>query len=115
MKFLFQCPCCACFCFMKPKTGKPKAKETPKEQQCGGSTNRVDHRFRGKPLNFGGQAVEVVLMLKDRCVIAVAVVVWNDGGVEHRRLSVHRHYQDGQPLEESHDVTTPRLLELHNG
>nr|GMC46391.1 UPF0329 protein ECU05_1680/ECU11_0050-like [Ipomoea batatas]GMC50814.1 UPF0329 protein ECU05_1680/ECU11_0050-like [Ipomoea batatas] len=24
MKFLFQCPCCSCFCFMKPQAGKPK-------------------------------------------------------------------------------------------
>ncbi|XP_014498505.1 uncharacterized protein LOC106759707 [Vigna radiata var. radiata] len=30
MKFLFQCPCCSCFCFMKPKQGKPKIKEQPK-------------------------------------------------------------------------------------
>ncbi|KAI5571521.1 hypothetical protein POPTR_011G117001v4 [Populus trichocarpa] len=31
MKFLFQCPCCSCFCFMKPKQGRPKVKETTKE------------------------------------------------------------------------------------
>ncbi|KAJ6979895.1 hypothetical protein NC653_027895 [Populus alba x Populus x berolinensis] len=31
MKFLFQCPCCSCFCFMKPKQGRPKAKQTTKE------------------------------------------------------------------------------------
>ncbi|KAL5730418.1 hypothetical protein ACHQM5_003240 [Ranunculus cassubicifolius] len=34
MKFLFQCPCCACFCFMKPKGGKAKegkVAEKPKE------------------------------------------------------------------------------------
>ncbi|WOG89837.1 hypothetical protein DCAR_0209076 [Daucus carota subsp. sativus] len=24
MKFLCQIPCCSCFCFMKPKKGKPK-------------------------------------------------------------------------------------------
>jgi hypothetical protein len=27
MKFLFQCPCCSCFCFMKPKAGSAKVKE----------------------------------------------------------------------------------------
>ncbi|XP_017424651.1 uncharacterized protein LOC124840184 [Vigna umbellata] len=32
MKFLFQCPCCSCFCFMKPKQGKPKIKEEPKKE-----------------------------------------------------------------------------------
>ncbi|KAK9265773.1 hypothetical protein L1049_003391 [Liquidambar formosana] len=26
MKFLFQCPCCSCFCFLKPKKGQPAAK-----------------------------------------------------------------------------------------
>ncbi|KAK7335145.1 hypothetical protein VNO80_26921 [Phaseolus coccineus] len=31
MKFLFQCPCCSCFCFMKPKQGKAKVKEAKKE------------------------------------------------------------------------------------
>ncbi|CAN0920279.1 hypothetical protein LINGRAHAP2_LOCUS31944 [Linum grandiflorum] len=40
MKFLFQCPCCSCFCFMKPKAGKPRVKkeaakvtETPKVEE----------------------------------------------------------------------------------
>ncbi|PWA36749.1 hypothetical protein CTI12_AA568730 [Artemisia annua] len=32
MKFLFQCPCCSCFCFMKPKAGKPKEATKPKEE-----------------------------------------------------------------------------------
>uniref|UniRef100_A0A7N0RE57 Uncharacterized protein n=1 Tax=Kalanchoe fedtschenkoi TaxID=63787 RepID=A0A7N0RE57_KALFE len=31
MKFLFQCPCCSCFCFMKAKKGKPKVVEAAKE------------------------------------------------------------------------------------
>ncbi|PRQ31212.1 hypothetical protein RchiOBHm_Chr5g0033001 [Rosa chinensis] len=31
MKFLFQCPCCSCFCFMKPKKGRAKVKATAKE------------------------------------------------------------------------------------
>ncbi|CAA6660030.1 unnamed protein product [Spirodela intermedia] len=26
MKFLFQCPCCSCFCFMRGKLKKPKKK-----------------------------------------------------------------------------------------
>lgn len=30
MKFLFQCPCCSCFCFMKPKKGKPQEKKAAK-------------------------------------------------------------------------------------
>ncbi|KAI3712072.1 hypothetical protein L1987_70621 [Smallanthus sonchifolius] len=34
-RFLFQCPCCSCFCFMKPKKGKPKEKEAkPKDKEA---------------------------------------------------------------------------------
>ncbi|KAK7324563.1 hypothetical protein VNO77_28229 [Canavalia gladiata] len=33
MKFLFQCPCCSCFCFMKPKKGKPKVKEVKETKE----------------------------------------------------------------------------------
>ncbi|KAK1414314.1 hypothetical protein QVD17_30058 [Tagetes erecta] len=34
MKFLFQCPCCSCFCFLKPKKGAPKEKEAkPKDKE----------------------------------------------------------------------------------
>ncbi|GKV38307.1 hypothetical protein SLEP1_g46231 [Rubroshorea leprosula] len=27
MRFLFQCPCCSCFYFMKPNKGQPKVKD----------------------------------------------------------------------------------------
>ncbi|KAJ6770368.1 hypothetical protein OIU79_021088 [Salix purpurea] len=32
MKFLFQCPCCSCFCFVRHKQGKPRVKEATKKQ-----------------------------------------------------------------------------------
>ncbi len=33
MKFLFQCPCCSCFFFIKPRRGKPKVKDGKDEKK----------------------------------------------------------------------------------